>query len=224
MIESFDTPKATAMKEQDVRHYFQDKAVRLPKKERTRSVLIDGAISAVALHGIQGASIKEIATLAGVSNGTYYNYFKSRDDVLRLAANAVAKEITDEIADQVEGIPNGLGRLIVSTKLFIDRSTMAADWGSLIVDVVHQLADTRINIAEHLQADVALAIAQGDIADMPNDFAIHQIACLIALAIEMIIKGKDDPAIDIAGQTCVSVLQVLGMSAGDAAKAVKKYL
>ncbi len=204
------------------RHYFQDKAVRLPKKDRTRSVLIDGAISAVAQHGIQGASIKEIATLAGVSNGTYYNYFKTRDDVLRLAAFSIASEITDEIADEVAHIETGVGRIIVSTKLFIDRATMAADWGALIVDVVHQLSDTRQNIAEHLREDVGLAISQGDLADVPDRFAVQQISCLIALAIEMAIQDHDEPR--IAERTCASVLQILGLSAQDAEKAVQKYL
>lgn len=204
------------------RHYFQDKAVRLPKKDRTRSVLIDGAISAVAQHGIQGASIKEIATLAGVSNGTYYNYFKSRDDVLRLAAFAIAKEITDEIADEVQAIDAGVGRIIVSTKLFIERATMAADWGALIVDVVHQLSDTRQGIADHLREDVALAINQGALEDMPDNFAVNQIACLIALAIEMPLRGMEQP--DINRRTCISVMQILGLSAADAARATKKYL
>lgn len=204
------------------RHYFQDKAVRLPKKDRTRSVLIDGAISAVARHGIQGASIKEIATLAGVSNGTYYNYFKTRDDVLRLAAFSVAAEITHEIAEEVADIKSGIGRIAVSTKLFIDRATMAADWGALIVDVVHQLSDTRQNIAEHLHEDVALAIAQDDLTDIPDRFAVHQISCLIALAIELAIKDHDEPR--IVERTCISVLQILGLPADRAAFAVQKYL
>lgn len=207
-----------------MRHYFQDKAVRQPKKERTRSVLIDGAISAVAMHGIQGASIKEIATLAGVSNGTYYNYFKSRDEILRLAASSVAKEITDEIANQVASIPEGLGRVIVSTKLFIERATTASEWGALIVDVVHQLADTRPNMAEHLHEDVALAIEQGDLPTLPNSFAAQQMACLIALAIETLIQNQSESDVEVIRQTCVSVLLILGLPPVKATKAVNHYL
>ncbi|MGB0920268.1 MAG: TetR/AcrR family transcriptional regulator [Alphaproteobacteria bacterium] len=204
-----------------MRHYFQDQSIQLAKKERTRALLIDGAIAAVAKHGLEGTSIKEITTLAGVSNGTYYNYFKTRDEALRLASKSIAEEVTNDIAQSVAILPSGLGRIVVSTLSFIDRLVKAPEWGALIVDVVYQLTDVRKIVGGHLQEDVALAIKQGDLAEMPSPFTIHQIATLIALGIEMQIKGAQGP--DVAVQTSISVLQLLGLTPTKARNTVAKY-
>lgn len=204
-----------------MRHYFQDKSVQLAKKERTRAVLIDGAIAAVAKHGMEGTSIKEITTLAGVSNGTYYNYFKTRDDALRLAAKSIAEEVADDIAHSVSDISSGLGRIVVSTLSFMDRLVTAPEWGALFVDVIYQLTDVRKLVAVHLEQDVALAIEQGDVAEVPPPFTIQQIATLIALGIEMQIKGAS--AKDISDHTCIAVLQLLGLNLQKARRTVAQH-
>lgn len=208
-----------------MRHYFQDKSVRLSKRERTQSILIDGAIEAVARHGIEGASIKEMTALAGVANGTFYNYFKTRDEILRHAAGAIATELADNIAKNVEEIPSGLGRVVVSTLSFIDQLTAAPEWGALFVEVVRQLTDVRDFVADHLKQDVALAIEQGDLAEMPGPFTLHQIASLIALGIEAGIKGSAESwgGADAPRQSCVAVLQLLGLPLDDARAAVQQH-
>ncbi len=207
-----------------MRHYFQDKSVQLAKKERTRAVLIDGAIAAVAKHGMEGTSIKEITTLAGVSNGTYYNYFKTRDDALRLAAKSIGEEVTYDIAQSVADIPTGLGRIVVSTLSFIDRLVTAPEWGALIVDVVYQLTDVRKIVAGHLRNDVALAMEQGDLDEMPSPFTIHQIVTLIALGIEMqITEAAQTEQANVSEQTCASVLQLLGLSLQKARRTVAQH-
>ena len=141
-----------------MRHYFQEKSLSEGKRERTRSLLIDGAISAIAEHGPQGTSIKEITAYAGVSNGTFYNHFTDLEEIFQLAAYSVAKEIAVEIAASVAGVNNGLKRIVVSTDAFIDKAVAAPDWGKVIASASHNLENMRMDIAANLQQDVALAI------------------------------------------------------------------
>lgn len=205
-----------------MRHYFQDKSIKLGKRERTRSILIDGAIAAIAEHGLQGASIKEIASTAGVANGTFYNHFDDRDEILKEAAYSVAKEIADDIAVMVQDVPDGIARVVISTNTFMERAVAKPDWGALIVDASHHLVDVRYDLGEHLRADVSLAIEQGKLSEMPSQFLVHQIGALIALAIELQIDAelngvKDDM---ICHQTCEAVLKLLGLSPTKARKAI----
>ena len=205
-----------------MRHYFQDKSARLGKRERTRSILIDGAIATIAERGLQGASIKEIASAAGVANGTFYNHFEDRDQILREAAAAVAKELTDDVARMVADVHDGIGRIIISTNAFIEKAVAAPDWGRLIVDAAHHAVEVRHEIGEHFHNDVALAIEQGRIDEVPPPFLVHQIGALIALAIELQIReGKDER---ILAQTCEAVLKLLGLSPARARRAVEKHL
>ncbi len=203
-----------------MRHYFQDKSTNLSKRERTRSALVDGAIAAIARHGLQGTSIKEITNVAGLSNGTFYNHFDDRDGVLKLAAISVAREISDDIADAVKGEPDGLARIIRSTQLFIERATTAPDWGALIVDTAHHLGSVRHDVAKNLRADIQRAIDQGTLDHMPSRFVIDQIGALIALAIEtQLHRGKSKA---VTRQTCDAVLRLLGLPPEKAQSAVKR--
>lgn len=56
---------------------FQDQL-----KQARRRQIIDAAIAVVADQGFQKTTIKQIATEAGVADGTIYNYFKNKDDIL----------------------------------------------------------------------------------------------------------------------------------------------
>jgi AcrR family transcriptional regulator len=53
-------------------------------KARTRQALLDAAAQAFAEHGYHQTPIDSVSELAGVSKGTIYNYFSSKDDVLRV--------------------------------------------------------------------------------------------------------------------------------------------
>ena len=48
------------------------------KKERTRRLLLDTALEVIAEQG-EACAISDIAQRAGVSHGTFYNYFPDRD-------------------------------------------------------------------------------------------------------------------------------------------------
>lgn len=69
-----------------------------PKDDDKRSAIISAAINVIALQGL-GAPTATIAKEAGVSNGTLFNYFNTKGDLLNqiyielkteMAANAVA--------------------------------------------------------------------------------------------------------------------------------------
>ncbi|HCB40298.1 MAG TPA: TetR/AcrR family transcriptional regulator, partial [Gammaproteobacteria bacterium] len=53
------------------------------KKARTRQTLVDAAIRIYAEKGVGALLLNELAERAGVSNGTVYNYFKTREEVLQ---------------------------------------------------------------------------------------------------------------------------------------------
>jgi AcrR family transcriptional regulator len=60
---------------------------RLPE-ERPRQI-IDAAFAAFGTHGLQGARLDQIARSAGVSKGTIYLYFQSKEDLFRAVVEAV---------------------------------------------------------------------------------------------------------------------------------------
>lgn len=62
------------------------------KRERTRSCIIQAAISIIADKGLPGTSIDELMSHTGMARGTFYNYFQTREQLL--------SDVIEEIRDQ----------------------------------------------------------------------------------------------------------------------------
>lgn len=69
------------------------------KRERTRAQLIDAALSVLSVRGLEATSIDDLMEVAGMSRGTFYNYFQTRDEVLI----AASRHIEDQVLKQVIG-------------------------------------------------------------------------------------------------------------------------
>ncbi len=52
-------------------------------RESSRNEILDAALELFATNGFHATSISQIAEKAGISKGLMYNYFKSKDDLLR---------------------------------------------------------------------------------------------------------------------------------------------
>jgi AcrR family transcriptional regulator len=73
---------------------------RLPRKQREAQIL-DAATRVFASKGYRAATTREIAAEAGVSEGTIYNYFDSKYDLLI----AMSKRLALESLGQLDELP-----------------------------------------------------------------------------------------------------------------------
>ena len=73
---------------------------RLPRKLREAQIL-DAATRVFASKGYRAATTREIAAEAGVSEGTIYNYFESKYDLLM----AMSKRLALESLEQLDHLP-----------------------------------------------------------------------------------------------------------------------
>jgi AcrR family transcriptional regulator len=67
--------------------------------------LTEAAVTVFREHGFQ-APLDEVARTAGVSIGTLYNRFGSREALIDAAAPAIAAERTDRLASEARGQPD----------------------------------------------------------------------------------------------------------------------
>lgn len=52
------------------------------KKRQTRAALIEAALTLIAEHGLEHVTVDEIASSAGVSSRTFFNYFPTKEDAV----------------------------------------------------------------------------------------------------------------------------------------------
>lgn len=74
--------------------------VAAEKRERMRMRLIESALHVFAHKGADAAVIEDVIAMAEVSRGTFYNYFRTNEELLA----AVVKELGDELLSLVERV------------------------------------------------------------------------------------------------------------------------
>lgn len=71
-----------------------------------RNLIIDAAIEVISEDGFQRTTIKQIASKAGIADGTIYNYFKNKDDILLGITARLSEEEAQDInlaeAEQID--------------------------------------------------------------------------------------------------------------------------
>src|SRR5690625_1198075 len=71
------------------------------KRERTRAQLIDAALSVLSVRGLEATSIDDLMEVAGMSRGTFYNYFQTRDEVLIAASRYIEDQVLKQVIGQL---------------------------------------------------------------------------------------------------------------------------
>jgi len=88
----------------------QFEEIRINKRRQ----IIDAAIECFATTGYHAVSISDLAKHAGISKGLMYNYFPSKDDLLR----TIFREVMDEMMKLIGTDGHGITRWEELTKYF----------------------------------------------------------------------------------------------------------
>lgn len=84
-----------------------------------RAVLTAVLLDVVDERGLEGASIRALATAAGVSIGTVQHYFASKDALLRHAYRQIEAELGARIERRLEGVPDARAAIRVLLEEFL---------------------------------------------------------------------------------------------------------
>jgi AcrR family transcriptional regulator len=129
------------------------------RRESRREALVDAAFGVFMDEGVAASSVDDIVEAAGVAKGTFYLYFKTKDD----AVNAVAERVVDGVAEIVETAAATPGLSPVERLLTLGRSVGQVGTQPHereLLDVFHRPANRAIHdrLAERIVARVAATV------------------------------------------------------------------
>ncbi len=81
---------------------------------RTRRRILEGALQAIAQHGLSKLGMSDVSAHAGVSRGTLYRYFPSREELLQNLAEFERERFQQRVGEALRGAPPGEARLRVA--------------------------------------------------------------------------------------------------------------
>lgn len=191
-----------------VHHFFRDQTAGMKKRERTRSALLDSAISVFAGKGYEAASITDITSHAALANGTFYNYYQGKDELLRDVAAGIAEEVTARINEDMTELDHGPTRVTLATARLLRTARAEPEWLKVLLNSVFVIPELQSATVQYLRQDLEMGIGQGHFTANVNVLLINQILSLIRAALLL------DPAMGDATikQTCEAVLRLLGQS------------
>ncbi len=196
--------------------------IGLEKRERTRANLIEAAYRLFAQKEAESVTIDDIITEAGVARGTFYNYFQTREDVLRAVAASLSDEMNRKIWVQSTVIDDPATRMAIAIRHSLHQSIRDATWGWVIVRiglVAAPLSETiERGVLSDLEAGIRLKRFQVD----SSQAAIDLILGTGLMAMRSILEGHTEP--DYPEQIAKIILKTLGIADAEASAIAFKFL
>jgi AcrR family transcriptional regulator len=191
-------------------------------RERTKTLLLDAALRLFARQGIGATAIHEIAAEAGVANGTFYNYFRTRDEVVEAVSVRLAERLQEEITASAAGVTDAAERMAIGTRRFVLQAVRDPVWAAALIRVSTSRAAALARTAGPALHDLRLGRRQGRFTYRNEVAALDLITGTVLAGMRSVLEGRagaEHPSL-IAGL----VLRGLGISAAEADAMVRRPL
>ena len=169
---------------------------RQQNKANNRSLIIDAGIKVFLEKGISNTTVRDIIRKTSLASGTFYNYFKSKEEVLIAALDESAIEIGQRLRSQRKNAKN-LEEFIYSqiNPFFVfarDHSELFMIMSSNLNDVKAFSVETPMMTLEieSLKEDIIIGINNGILPDVDPDYFCSVIQSVAEGIAFTFVKGK----------------------------------
>jgi len=143
--------------------------IKNPKRvQEQRQKIVKAAIRIVIEKGFHETSVREIGQAAGLTQGTLYNYIRSKGDILYLVCDEVITAYLGAVAKGVASAPEGVSRTEAAVRALIEEMYQQQDLILLIYRESHRL-DRRALKAILSRMEESFAVLEGLLTDAAKE-------------------------------------------------------
>lgn len=184
------------------------------RRARMRRRLVQSAMRVFACKGVDASVIEDVIADAGVSRGTFYNYFTSNVDLMAAAEQELGRDLVDEVEKRVVQVDGGAARLATGILLFLGVARDCPLFGRLVARVGLQKTGPGGLIHRYMPTHIRAGTQEGDFLPVPLPVALDLIAGAAVAGVERMMRGEASP--DHPADIVAAILRGLGMEASAA--------
>lgn len=149
--------------------HFRKGATQGPKRTRTLARILDAAAALFAERGVAATSVLQITREAKVANGTFYSYFKDKDEMVEVVYKSITNALVNDILVRVDELDSGPEQIVLGSIWFIEAVAAEPYWASMIITALETRTELRTLCENAITRYIANGSNQG-LFHMPPDF------------------------------------------------------
>lgn len=194
-----------------IHHLFGSNKIQ---HSQMRSHLVSASPELVSIKSANEIKVEDVTEHAQVSRGTFYQCFRSVDDLLNVSAKQAGQELTSTIKLAGSTIVDVPLRMAAKTRMVIRLLTGMPLLGELMLKAEWPFTDIQHKGYQDIKKDVAQGIEQGCFNDMPLEIATNLVISTLRGAIQEMLDSAHTQ--DYEDQVIYHLLLSLGVNAATA--------
>ena len=191
--------------------------VAAERRERMRKRLIESAMIVFAEKGVGASVIPDVVAAAEVSQGSFYNYFRTNEELLAAVSEELNGEMVQLIEPVVGGIADPAARVATGCRCYLHLARNHRLLARFLAAAGLRLRLDDNAIFRYLPDDLREGQRQGVFADVPLDVIMDVVAGSALVALDRLARGRTPK--DYPEKIVAAILRTLGMSIADADRA-----
>lgn len=196
--------------------------VAAERRARMRRTLVEAALLVFAEMGVDASEIDDVISAAGVSRGTFYNYFRTNSELLVAANEELGNELVRRIEDSVAPLATPAARLATGVRLYFSVARRFPLLAQFLARVGPQAAGPDNLLYTYLPVHLAEGMKRGEFVKIPISAALDIIVGTGILAVARISAGEATD--DYLNACLLGLMRSLGYSSDRAERLIETPL
>lgn len=189
-------------------------------RSRTLAGLMDTAVTLFAERGVDRTSVLDITTAAGVANGTFYNYFANKQQIVDAVYETITASLRASMDVTIEAVGDGPSQMALATMWFIEATTVDPHWGSMTINALEVGTPLHSWTSSSAIKAINNGVREGRFTVSPCETLIDYLMAVVVSAIRKRLAqsgAERERTVIMAAET---QLRMLGMTSQDASNVV----